>query len=102
MHTAEIVEREPEREGSLDGSSNVSYNAEHGGNNDFMNDAEIIHSRGQQHTPPSGGSKEISMPVGVSEEGQVIFAHVRFDAPLKKEFLESLRSLLQALEKGLA
>ena len=47
------------------------------------------------------GAKEISMPVGFSEEGQVVFAHLRFDAPLKKEFLVSLGKLLQALEKGL-
>jgi hypothetical protein len=47
-------------------------------------------------------ANEISMPVGVSEEGQAIFAHVRFDAPLKKDFLKSLRGLLEALEKGLA
>ena len=50
----------------------------------------------------SAGSKEISMPVGVSEEGQAIFAHVRFDAPLKKDYLVSLRGLLEALEKGFA
>lgn len=52
--------------------------------------------------PTIPGSKEISMPVGVSEEGQAIFAHVRFDAPLRKDYLKSLRGLLEALEKGLA
>ena len=58
--------------------------------------------------PPAGSgitrqqpsTKEISMPVGVSEDGQVIFAHVYFDGPLKKEYLVSLRALLQALEGG--
>jgi hypothetical protein len=58
--------------------------------------------KAQQRQPAQPGSKEISMPVGVSEEGQVISAHVRFDAPLKKDFLASLRGLLEALEKGLA
>jgi hypothetical protein len=42
------------------------------------------------------------MPVGVSEEGPAIFARVRFDAPLKKDYLKSLRGLLEALEKGMA
>lgn len=44
-------------------------------------------------------SEEISLPVGVTEEGQAIFAHVRFDAPLKKGMLLSLKQLLDALEK---
>jgi hypothetical protein len=56
----------------------------------------------QRAKPTPIAPKEISMPVGLSEDGQPVFAHVRFDAPLKKEFLESLRGLLQALEKGLA
>jgi hypothetical protein len=56
-------------------------------------------------TPPSshqfqGAGKEISLPVGVSDEGQAIFAHVRFDAPLKKGMLTSLQQLLAALEKS--
>jgi len=45
---------------------------------------------------------EISDPVGVTEEGKAIFAHVRFDAPLKKGMLSSLRQLLDALEKNLS
>jgi hypothetical protein len=47
------------------------------------------------------GMKEISLPVGVTEDGQPVFAHVRFDAPLKKEMLSSLRVLLDAVEKTL-
>jgi hypothetical protein len=46
--------------------------------------------------------KEISLPIGVTDEGQVIFAHVRFDAPLKKGMLTSLKQLLDALEKNIA
>jgi hypothetical protein len=49
----------------------------------------------------SQGSKEISLPVGITQEGQAIFAHVRFDAPLKKEMLISLKHLLEAVEKTL-
>ena len=68
-------------------------------------DAIIQPARQGDHrlfAPPTiPGSKEISMPVGVSEEGQAIFAHVRFDAPLRKDYLKSLRGLLEALEKGL-
>jgi hypothetical protein len=44
---------------------------------------------------------EISLPVGVSSEGQVVFAHIRFDSPLKKELLVTLRSLLEAMEKAI-
>jgi hypothetical protein len=51
--------------------------------------------------PMPQGMKEISLPVGVTEEGQAIFAHVRFDAPLKKGMLLSLKQLLDALEKTL-
>jgi hypothetical protein len=51
--------------------------------------------------PAPQGLKEISLPVGVTEEGQAIFAHVRFDAPLKKGMLLSLKQLLDALEKTL-
>jgi hypothetical protein len=47
------------------------------------------------------GTKEISLPVGMSEDGQAIFAHVRFDAPLKKGMLLSLKQLLDVLEKTL-
>ncbi len=47
------------------------------------------------------GMKEISLPIGVTDEGQAIFAHVRFDAPLKKGMLLSLKQLLDALEKTL-
>jgi hypothetical protein len=47
------------------------------------------------------GLKEISLPIGLTEEGQAIFAHVRFDAPLKKGMLLSLKQLLDALEKTL-
>ena len=49
----------------------------------------------------SQGMKEISLPVGVTADGQAVFAHVRFDAPLKKEMLSSLRALLDAVEKTL-
>lgn len=51
--------------------------------------------------PMPQGTKEISLPVGMGEDGQPIFAHVRFDAPLKKEMLASLRGLLDAVEKTL-
>jgi hypothetical protein len=51
--------------------------------------------------PVPQGMKEISLPIGVTEEGQAIFAHVRFDAPLKKGMLLSLKQLLDALEKTL-
>jgi len=51
--------------------------------------------------PMPQGMKEISLPVGVTDEGDAIFAHVRFDAPLKKGMLLSLKQLLDALEKTL-
>lgn len=43
---------------------------------------------------------QISTPVG-SEEGQVIFAHVRFDGALKKDFVTSLKKYLDYLETTL-
>jgi hypothetical protein len=55
---------------------------------------------GSPQNQPS--AKEISLPVGVTEDGQVIFAHVRFDAPLKRGMLASLKQLLDALEKNIA
>jgi hypothetical protein len=50
----------------------------------------------------SDHDQEISFPVGLNEEGQPIFAHLRFDAPLKKEMLASLRTLLEAIERTLS
>jgi hypothetical protein len=46
-------------------------------------------------------SQEISLPVGVSETGDVIFAHIRFDGGVKKGLLSNLRTLLEAMEKPL-
>jgi hypothetical protein len=56
---------------------------------------------GTTSKPIPQGLKEISLPIGLTEEGQAIFAHVRFDAPLKKGMLLSLKQLLDALEKTL-
>jgi hypothetical protein len=44
---------------------------------------------------------EISLPVSISPEGEVVFAHLRFDSNLRKEFLTNLRGLLEAMEKTL-
>ena len=60
-----------------------------------------VQPAGPASKPMPQGMKEISLPVGVTEEGQAIFAHVRFDAPLKKGMLLSLKQLLDALEKTL-
>jgi hypothetical protein len=51
---------------------------------------------------PATTLAEISVPVGTNEEGKPIFAHVRFDAPLKKGMLASLKQLLDVLEKNVA
>ena len=45
--------------------------------------------------------QEISLPVGMSEDGGVIFAHVRFDGGIKKQLIANLRALLEAMEKPL-
>ena len=68
-----------------------------------MNDSvqTAVQTVGSTPKPMPQGMKEISLPVGVTEEGQAIFAHVRFDAPLKKGMLLSLKQLLDALEKTL-
>ncbi len=44
---------------------------------------------------------EISLPVGTSEDGEVVFAHVRFDSGIKRNLIASLRMLLEAMEKTL-
>lgn len=52
-------------------------------------------------TPPAPAqSGTISLPVG-NEGGKAIFAHVRFDGALRKEWFSSLRGLLEAMEKTL-
>ena len=68
-----------------------------------MNDSvqTAVQTVGSTPKPMPQGMKEISLPIGVTEEGQAIFAHVRFDAPLKKGMLLSLKQLLDALEKTL-
>jgi len=68
-----------------------------------MNDSvqTAVHPSTQPNKTIPQGMKEISLPVGVTEDGQPVFAHVRFDAPLKKEMLSSLRVLLDAVEKTL-
>jgi hypothetical protein len=60
-----------------------------------------VQTSGIAPKPIAMATKEISLPVGITEEGQAIFAHVRFDAPLKKEMLVSLKHLLDAVEKTL-
>jgi hypothetical protein len=44
--------------------------------------------------------KEISTPVG-SDDGQVVFAHVRFDVAMRKEFVAGLKKYLDYLETTL-
>jgi hypothetical protein len=67
-----------------------------------MNDlVQTVQPSGSPAKAMPQGMKEISLPIGVTEEGQAIFAHVRFDAPLKKGMLLSLKQLLDALEKTL-
>ena len=45
-------------------------------------------------------AQEISTPVGTGADG-VVFARIRFDAPLKKEFVTRLKSYLDFLEETL-
>ncbi len=55
-------------------------------------------------TTKSGGIpklSEISLPVGTSDDGEIVFAHVRFDSGIKRNLIASLRSLLEAMEKTL-
>jgi hypothetical protein len=44
---------------------------------------------------------EISLPVGTSDEGEIVFDTVRFDAVIKRNLVASLRGLLEAMEKTL-
>jgi hypothetical protein len=43
----------------------------------------------------------MSTPVGKQEDGQVVFAHVNFDAAITKEFVSSLNKYLHYLETTL-
>jgi hypothetical protein len=49
---------------------------------------------------PAKASETISLPVG-TEGGEIVFATVRFSAGIKRNLVASLRSLLEAMEKGL-
>jgi hypothetical protein len=49
--------------------------------------------------PPIGAN--ISTPVGKDDEGRAVFASVRFDAPLRKEFVTGLKKYLDYLETTL-
>jgi hypothetical protein len=51
--------------------------------------------------PITSGSINISTPVGKDEEGKAVFAHVRFDAALRKEFVSGLKKYLDYLETTL-
>lgn len=44
--------------------------------------------------------EQISTPVG-TDEGRIVFAHVRFDSSIKKEFVSSLKQYLDYLETTL-
>jgi hypothetical protein len=48
-----------------------------------------------------GAGPSISTPVGKDEEGRAVFAHVRFDAALRKEFVAGLKKYLDYLETTL-
>jgi hypothetical protein len=51
-------------------------------------------------TPSSTKMMEISLPVG-TEDGEIVFATVKFSAGIKRNLVVSLRSLLEAMEKTL-
>jgi hypothetical protein len=44
------------------------------------------------------GSANISTPVGKDDEGRAVFAHVRFDSALRREFVTGLKKYLDYLE----
>lgn len=48
-----------------------------------------------------GVGSSISTPVGKDEDGRAVFAHVRFDAVLRKEFVTGLKKYLDYLETTL-
>jgi len=87
----------------LSNSDTVSLSEEDTGEDNYMatQDQPIENKPLVLRKPEVSGTKEISLPIGVTEDGQAIFAHVRFDAPLKKGMLLSLTQLLGALEKTL-
>jgi hypothetical protein len=88
---------------NLSNSDTVSLSDEDTGEDNYMATQELAIDNKQltQRKSDASGTKEISLPIGITEDGQAIFAHVRFDAPLKKGMLSSLTQLLGALEKTL-
>ena len=86
----------------LSDSDTVSLSEEDIGEDNYMvTQEQLIENKPLAIKKPEvPGTKEISLPIGVTEAGQAIFAHVRFDAPLKKGMLSSLMQLLSALEKS--
>lgn len=55
----------------------------------------------ERFTQRNNVQPQISTPVGTND-GEVIFAHVRFDAGIKKEFVSSLKKYLDYLETTLS
>ena len=55
-----------------------------------------------QQLGTAAGHDSISTPVGKNEDGSVVFAHVSFDASIKKEFVAGLKKYLDYLEGTLA
>lgn len=51
--------------------------------------------------PNTQKQPEISTPVGTQSDGEVVFAHVRFDAGIRKDFVLSLKKYLEYLETTL-
>jgi hypothetical protein len=65
-------------------------------NSKDQSDRMLMQEEGLQ--PKNCGQPQISTPVGTDDDGQMIFAHVRFDAAIKREYVSSLKKYLEFLE----
>lgn len=103
--TAEEVLRVYGENFKLIEGENLGYNDDQ---DDSMTTApEAAKVSSARSAPPEGAqvtsntplmSTNISTPVGKDDEGRAVFAHVRFDAALRKEFVMGLKKYLDYLE----
>ena len=100
--TAEEVLRVYEENFKLIGSDDLEYNVEEDASMNVTQEPSIVTRKPTPSEAPAQASgSSISTPVGKDEEGRAVFAHVRFDTALRKEFVAGLKKYLDYLETTL-
>ena len=100
--TAEEVLRVYEENFKLIGTDDMEYNVEEEATVQTAQESSISPRKQLSvEVPTPGIGSSISTPVGKDEEGRAVFAHVRFDRELRKEFVTGLKKYLDYLETTL-